>query len=81
MQLKLREDGLMDLNTWMIVSTSVRATPAAAGSGNKGGSNESLDHVLGNRGRQDSLPGSGKGPQGWILGIGMPLVSDIAITP
>ena len=37
LQLKLREDGLMDLDTWMIDSTSVRATRAAAGGGKKGG--------------------------------------------
>ena len=36
LQLKLREDGLMDLDTWMIDATSVRATRAAAGGGKKG---------------------------------------------
>ena len=36
LQLKLREDGLMDLDTWMIDSTSVRATRATAGGGKKG---------------------------------------------
>lgn len=36
LQLKLREDGLMDLDTWMIDSTAVRATRAASGGGNKG---------------------------------------------
>ncbi|CAM3966228.1 IS5 family transposase [Vreelandella rituensis] len=36
LQLKLREDGLMDLYTWMIDATSVRATRAAAGGGKKG---------------------------------------------
>ncbi|BBM05144.1 hypothetical protein HAALTHF_02910n [Vreelandella aquamarina] len=36
LQLKLREDGLMDLDTWMIDATSVRATRAAAGGGKRG---------------------------------------------
>ncbi len=37
LQLRLREDGLMDLDTWMIDSTAVRATRAASGGGKKGG--------------------------------------------
>jgi transposase len=37
LHLKLREDGLMDLDTWMIDSTSIRATRAASGGGKKGG--------------------------------------------
>ena len=36
LQLQLREDGLMDLDTWMIDSTAVRATRAASGGGKKG---------------------------------------------
>lgn len=36
LQLKLREDGLMDLDTWMIDSTSVRATRVASGGGRIG---------------------------------------------
>lgn len=36
LQLRLREDGLMDLDTWMIDSTSIRATRAASGGGKKG---------------------------------------------
>ena len=36
LQLRLREDGLMDLDTWMIDSTSIRSTRAAAGGGKKG---------------------------------------------
>ncbi len=36
LQLKLREDGLMDLDTWMIDSTAVRATRATSGGGKKG---------------------------------------------
>ncbi|MGP9500571.1 MULTISPECIES: IS5 family transposase, partial [unclassified Halomonas] len=47
LQLRLREDGLMDLDTWMIDSTSIRATRAAAGGGKKGGSEEPVDHALG----------------------------------
>lgn len=37
LHLRLREDGLMDLDTWMIDSTSIRATRAASGGGKKGG--------------------------------------------
>jgi transposase len=36
LQLRLREDGLMDLDTWMIDSTSICATRAASGGGKKG---------------------------------------------
>lgn len=36
LHLKLREDGLVDLDTWMIDSTSIRATRAASGGGKKG---------------------------------------------
>ncbi|MBE0404104.1 IS5 family transposase, partial [Halomonas sp. 111] len=46
LQLRLREDGLMDLDTWMIDSTSIRATRAAAGGGKKG-AEEPVDHALG----------------------------------
>jgi len=35
-QLRLREDGLMDLETWMIDSTAVRATRVSAGGDKKG---------------------------------------------
>lgn len=37
LHLKLREDGYMDLDTWMIDSTTIRAQRAAAGGGKKGG--------------------------------------------
>jgi len=37
LHLRLREDGLMDLDTWMIDSTSIRATRAASGGGKKRG--------------------------------------------
>ncbi|ANB03104.1 transposase [Ectothiorhodospira sp. BSL-9] len=37
LHLRLREDGLMDLGTWMLDSTSTRATRAASGGGKKGG--------------------------------------------
>ncbi|MCL7942315.1 IS5 family transposase [Halomonas sp. ATCH28] len=47
LQLRLREDGLMDLDTWMIDSTSIRATRAASGGGKKGGQQEPVDHALG----------------------------------
>ncbi|NYS62606.1 IS5 family transposase [Vreelandella salicampi] len=46
LQLRLREDGLMDLDTWMIDSTSIRATRAASGGGKKG-AQEPIDHALG----------------------------------
>lgn len=36
LHLKLREDGLMDRDTWMVDSTSIRATRAASGGGKKG---------------------------------------------
>ncbi|GAB2715040.1 hypothetical protein GCM10027172_07430 [Halomonas garicola] len=36
LHLQLREDGLMDLDTWMVDSTSIRATRAASGGGKKG---------------------------------------------
>ncbi|KPW58339.1 ISPS1a [Pseudomonas syringae pv. berberidis] len=34
--LRLREDGFIDLDTWMVDSTSIRATRAANGAGKKG---------------------------------------------
>lgn len=37
LHIRLREDGLIDLETWMIDSTSIRATRAAASGGKKGG--------------------------------------------
>lgn len=36
LQFRLREDGLMDLDTWMVDATSIRATRAASGGGKKG---------------------------------------------
>jgi transposase len=36
LHLRLRQDGLIDLDTWMIDSTSIRATRAASGAGKKG---------------------------------------------
>jgi len=36
LHLKLRQDGYLDLGTWMIDSTTIRATRAAAGGGKKG---------------------------------------------
>lgn len=33
--LRLREDGFIDLDTWMVDSTSIRATRAASGAGKK----------------------------------------------
>lgn len=36
LHLKLRQDGYLDLDTWMIDSTMIRATRAASGGGKKG---------------------------------------------
>jgi transposase len=36
LHLRLREDGFIDLNTWMVDSTSIRATRYASGAGKKG---------------------------------------------
>lgn len=36
LHLKLRQAGYLDLDTWMIDSTSIRATLAASGGGKKG---------------------------------------------
>ncbi|MBK1656397.1 MULTISPECIES: IS5 family transposase [Allochromatium] len=47
LHIRLREDGLIDLETWMIDSTSIRATRAAAGGGKKGGPQEPLSQALG----------------------------------
>jgi hypothetical protein len=37
----------MDLDTWMIDSTAVRATRAASGGGKRGGAEEPIDYALG----------------------------------
>ena len=37
LHIKLNEHGLIDLETWMIDSTAVRATRASSGAGKKGG--------------------------------------------
>lgn len=37
LHLRLREDGLMDLDTWMVDSTTIRATRSASGAGKKVG--------------------------------------------
>nr|WP_237709553.1 IS5 family transposase [Pseudomonas psychrotolerans] len=47
LHLKLRQDGYLDLDTWMIDSTTIRATRAASGGGKKGGPDEPRDHALG----------------------------------
>ncbi|EGH24685.1 ISPs1, transposase OrfA [Pseudomonas amygdali pv. mori] len=36
LHLRLREDGFIDLDTWMVDSTSIRASRAASGAGKKG---------------------------------------------
>ncbi|MDR0281274.1 MAG: IS5 family transposase [Paucimonas sp.] len=47
LHLKLNDQGLIDLQTWMIDSTAVRATRASSGAGKKGGFDEPADHALG----------------------------------
>lgn len=47
LHLRLREDGLVDLDTWMVDSTAIRATRSASGAGKKRGAVEPLDHALG----------------------------------
>lgn len=37
LHIKLNEQGLIDLQTWMIDSTAIRATRASSGAGKKGG--------------------------------------------
>jgi transposase len=37
LHLRLNDKGLIDLQTWMIDSTAVRATRASSGAGKKGG--------------------------------------------
>ncbi|WP_239984516.1 IS5 family transposase, partial [Cronobacter sakazakii] len=46
LHIRLNREGLIDLDTWMIDSTAVRATRASSGAGKKGGE-EPLDHALG----------------------------------
>ncbi|MEE4692106.1 IS5 family transposase [Pseudomonas alliivorans] len=46
LHIKLNEQGLIDLETWMIDSTAVRATRASSGAG-KRGPEEPQDHALG----------------------------------
>ncbi|MEN5201270.1 IS5 family transposase [Pseudomonas wadenswilerensis] len=46
LNIKLNEQGLIDLDTWMVDSTTVRATRASSGVGKKG-TEEPLDHELG----------------------------------
>lgn len=46
LQIRLNQEGLIDLDTWMIDSTAVLATRASSGVGKKG-SEEPLDHALG----------------------------------
>jgi transposase len=47
LHIRLNEQGSIDLNTWMIDSTAVRATRASSGAGKKRGPEEPRDHVLG----------------------------------
>ncbi|MFW3166420.1 IS5 family transposase [Pseudomonas syringae pv. syringae] len=46
LHIRLIQEGLIDLDTWMIDSTAVRATRASSGAG-KRGAEEPLDHTLG----------------------------------
>lgn len=47
LHIRLNQEGLIDLDTWMIDSTAVRATRASSGAGKKGGTEEPIDHALG----------------------------------
>ncbi|WP_153017039.1 IS5 family transposase [Pseudomonas amygdali] len=47
LHLRLREDGFIDLDTWMVDSTSIRASRAASGAGKKRGPQEPQHHCLG----------------------------------
>lgn len=49
MRFRLREDGQIDFETYMIDSTAVSATSASAGRGQKEGYEETLDHALSRR--------------------------------
>nr|WP_189659751.1 IS5 family transposase [Pseudomonas farsensis] len=46
LHIRLNKHGLIDLQTWMIDSTAVRATRASAGAGKKGG-DEPVEHAIG----------------------------------
>lgn len=46
LHLRLREDGVIDLDTWMVDSTSIRATRAASGAAKKRGLQEPQHHCL-----------------------------------
>ncbi|QVQ79176.1 IS5 family transposase [Pseudomonas lundensis] len=46
LHIRLNREGLIDLDTWMIDSTAVRATRASSGAG-KRGAEEPLDHAFG----------------------------------
>ncbi|MEB0190828.1 MULTISPECIES: IS5 family transposase [unclassified Pseudomonas] len=47
LHVRLNQEGLIDLDTWMIDSTALRATRASSGAGKKGGPEEPVDHALG----------------------------------
>jgi transposase len=44
LHIRLNQEGLIDLDTWMIDSTAVRATRASSGAGKKGGPEEPGAH-------------------------------------
>lgn len=46
LHIRLNQEGLIDLDTWMIDSTAVRATRASSSAG-KGWPEEPVDHALG----------------------------------
>ena len=47
LQIRLSQEGLIDLHTWVIHSIAVRATQNSSGAEKRGGLEESLDHALG----------------------------------
>ena len=50
LHIRLNQEGLINLDTWMIDSTAPRVTRASSGAAKNRGSEESLDHAL-ERGR------------------------------
>jgi len=47
LHVRLNQEGLIDLDTWAIDSTAMRAIRASSSAGKKGGPEEPVDHALG----------------------------------
>lgn len=52
LHVRLNQEGLIDLDTWMIDSTVVRATRASSGAGKKGGAGRTARPCLGTQPRR-----------------------------